>query len=78
MEQRVELKTWRCGLDRLHGEMGWEFWWIGGEPARQPFVVGRIVDHGLLMICNGWSGKLQGFFGLGEIGFIEMDSSDGL
>ena len=40
MEQRVQLKTWRCGLDRLHDEMGWEFWWIGGEPGALQYVVG--------------------------------------
>jgi len=35
MEQRVQLKTWRCGLDWLGGEISWEFWWIGGEPSEK-------------------------------------------
>ena len=59
MEQRVQLKTWRCGLDWLGSEIGWEFWWIGGKPSEQQFVVGQIADHGLLLICHGWRGRDQ-------------------
>ena len=39
MEKRIQLKTWRCGLDRLHDEIGWEFWWIRGEHGALQYVV---------------------------------------
>ena len=58
--------------------MGWEFWWIGGEPGEQQFVVGQIVNRGLLLICHGQLGQLEGFFGMDEIRLIEMASCDGL
>lgn len=35
MEQKVQLRTWRCGLDWIGGEIGWEFWWIVGEHGEQ-------------------------------------------
>ena len=44
-----QLKTWRCGLNWLGGEIGWEFWWIGGEPSEKQFFVGKTTDHGLPM-----------------------------
>lgn len=78
MEQRVQLKTWICGLDWIGNEIGWQFWWIGGEPGEQQFVVGQILDHGLPLISHGWLGQLEGFFGMEEMKLIEMASSDGL
>ena len=78
MEQRVQLKTWRRDIDRLHGEMGWEFWWIGGEPGILQYVVWQFVDHGRPLSCHGWLGQLEDFFGLDEIRLIEMASCDGL
>lgn len=77
MEQRVQLKTWKCGLDRLHGEMGEEFWWIGGKPGEQQFVVVQFIDHGLSLMCHGWLGQRKGFFSMNEIKLIEMASCDG-
>ena len=78
MEQRVQLKTWRCGLDWLGGEISWEFWWIGGEPSEKQFIVGKIIDHGLLLTFHGWLGQLEDFFGMDDISMIEIDSCDGL
>ena len=58
MEQMFQLKTWRCGLNWLGGEIGWEFWWIGGEPSEQQFVVEQIIKHGLPMRCHRSLGQL--------------------
>ena len=30
------------------------------------------------MICHGWLGQLEGFFGMDEMRLIDMDSCDGL
>lgn len=76
MEQGIQLETWRCGLDGLHDETGWEFWWIGGEPDALQYVVWRFVDRGLPMSCHGWLGQLEGFFGMDEIRLIKMASCD--
>lgn len=78
MEERVQLKTWRCGLDRLHGEMGWELWWIDGELGALQYVVWWFIDRGLLMSCHGWLGQLEDCFGMNEIMMIEIGSCDGL
>ena len=67
-------RSWSIGF----GEIGWEFWWIGGEPSEQQFFVGKIVDHGLPLTCHGWLGQLADCFGWDEIRLIEMASCDGL
>ena len=72
------LETWRCGLDRLHDEMGQEIWWINGEPGALQYVVWWFVDRGILMSCHGWLGKIKGFFGINEIWLINMASCDEL
>lgn len=77
MEKRVQLKKWRCGLNRLH-DLGWEFWWIGGEPSAFQYVVWQLLDRGLHMSCHGWLGQLEGFFHMDEIKLIKMASCDGL
>ena len=38
--------------------ISWEFWWIGGEPTEQQFVVGKIIDHGLPMTHHRSLGHL--------------------
>ena len=43
----------------LHGELGWESWWIGGELGALQYVVWSFADRGLLMFCHGWLGQLE-------------------
>jgi len=77
MEKRVQLKTWRFGLDWLGSKIGWEFWWIGGEPGGQQFVVGKVVDHGLPLTCHILLGQIEDCFGMEGIDMIEIYSCDG-
>ena len=78
MEQSIQLRVWRCGLDTLHSDMVWEFWWISDEPGALQYVVWRFVDRGILMSCHGWLGQLEDFFSMVEINMIEIASCDGL
>lgn len=66
----------RFGLDSLGNGFGCEFSWIVGQLGEKQFVVGKSVDHGLLLIFHGWLGQLEGFFG--QVRLIERASCDGL
>lgn len=52
MEQKVQQRTWRCGLDLFGDEIVWEFWWIGGELGAQQYIVRQVVDDGLPLTCQ--------------------------
>lgn len=78
MEQRVQLKTRKCGIDWLGSKIGQELQWIDGDPSDQQFVVGQVANHGLPFICNGNLGQLESLFGMDEIRIIEIASYDGL
>jgi hypothetical protein len=44
-----------CGLLQHDGVEVWEFWWIGGEPRSQKYVVWHISNpvDGILVTCHG-------------------------
>jgi hypothetical protein len=59
-----------CGLLQLGGVAGWEFWWIGGEPGSQQYVVWQISNpvDGLPVTCHGELRWVQlGCFGMDEM-----------
>lgn len=77
MEPRIQLNTWRCGLEWLGNEIGWEFWWIGGEPGEKQFVVGKVIEHGLPMNFYGLLEQLEDCIGIEKICMIKIASCDG-
>lgn len=77
MGQRIQLKTWRCGLYYLGNGIEWEFSWIGSQPGEQQFVVWHVADHGLPLNCHGSLGQLEDCFSIYEIGMEKIASCDG-
>jgi hypothetical protein len=83
MEKTIQMRS--CGLLQLDGVVGWEFWWIGGEPRLQQYVVWQIANpvDGLLVTCHGELRWVQlRCFGMDEItSYVwqvdEIESSSG-
>jgi hypothetical protein len=83
MEHTTQMRS--CGLLHLGGVESWEFWWIGGEPESQQYVVWQVsntVDELLVTFHSDLRWVQLGCFGMDKIALDvwkvdEIESSSG-